>query len=414
MKKICFLFVCILCIVMCSISCAENSVFAFEDPEYAVLVGKTLKLKPIAQNIEGKLTYSWSSSDENIATVNNGSVKGIAGGEVTITCTATTKAEETYSASCKVIVNIPIKSITASEKSIEIAPGPFGTSARFLDVDEVDGHYYLYKPTITIAPEDASVQTLEWSSSKPEVADVTEDGIIVGIRAGTATITGKAIDGSGKSVKIKVTVPKCYVTSDNVTIDDPSGVTIGYIFTSANGINSYGMKTKGDLVDFDYLDDVDEMTMLRLIPIKAGSGSISLTHNGRTAATIKIKVEHSAVYDDVSYPAISFSELLSNPEQYINSKTHFTCTIIKTEAKEINLPNSSNNEAKSKYCGLIYGVLEEEGERQYVIFEHDQALLFTPGESYTIYGIISKFVEYQGETGLNYTCPYLIYGHINS
>ena len=145
-----------------------------------------------------------------------------------------------------------------------------------------------------------------------------------------------------------------------------------------------------------------------LIPIKAGSGSISLTHNGRTAATIKIKVEHSAVYDDVSYPAVSFSELLSNPEQYINSKTHFTCTILKTEAKEITLPNT-----QSKYCGLIYGILEAEGDRQYVVFEHDQALLFTPGDSYTIYGTISKFVEYEGETGLKYTCPYLINSHIN-
>ena len=98
MKKIYFLFVSILCVVMCSISCAENAVFAFEDPEYAVLIGKTLKLEPVAQNIEGKPTYSWSPSDENIATVKNGSVKDIAGGEVTITCTATTKAEETYSA----------------------------------------------------------------------------------------------------------------------------------------------------------------------------------------------------------------------------------------------------------------------------------------------------------------------------
>lgn len=45
-----------------------------------------------------------------------------------------------------------------------------------------------------------------YKSSNPKVASVNSSGNVIGISRGTATITIKAADGSGKSVKVKVTV----------------------------------------------------------------------------------------------------------------------------------------------------------------------------------------------------------------
>ena len=61
-------------------------------------------------------------------------------------------------------------------------------------------------PSFTIKPEDASITTLEFESSKPEVASVNEQGVIEGTGTGTAVITAKATDGSGKSTTINVKV----------------------------------------------------------------------------------------------------------------------------------------------------------------------------------------------------------------
>ena len=61
----------------CTASLAAEPVFAFDQLSYNVFVDKTLELKPIAQGIEGKLKFSWESSNPAIVTVKGGKVKGI-------------------------------------------------------------------------------------------------------------------------------------------------------------------------------------------------------------------------------------------------------------------------------------------------------------------------------------------------
>ena len=58
----------------------------------------------------------------------------------------------------------------------------------------------------TVAPENATLKALTWASSDEDVATVAPDGTVTAVKAGAATITATAADGSGKSAVCKVTV----------------------------------------------------------------------------------------------------------------------------------------------------------------------------------------------------------------
>ena len=60
--------------------------------------------------------------------------------------------------------------------------------------------------TATVAPENATNKALTWASSDEDVATVAPDGTVTAVKAGAATITATAADGSGKSAVCKVTV----------------------------------------------------------------------------------------------------------------------------------------------------------------------------------------------------------------
>ena len=62
------------------------------------------------------------------------------------------------------------------------------------------------KLTATVAPENATNKALTWASSDEDVATVAPDGTVTAVKAGAATITATAADGSGKSAVCKVTV----------------------------------------------------------------------------------------------------------------------------------------------------------------------------------------------------------------
>ena len=59
---------------------------------------------------------------------------------------------------------------------------------------------------ITTTPDDADMNLISWSSSNPSVATVDNNGKVIAIAKGTATITAMANDGSGVSASCEVTV----------------------------------------------------------------------------------------------------------------------------------------------------------------------------------------------------------------
>jgi GH43 family beta-xylosidase len=136
-------------------------------------------------------TVVWSTNDEDIATVNasTGEVTGISNGVTVITA----KAEDGGKATCNVtVVGVRVKSVSVDKPTITINIGK----------------YDVIKAVIT--PEDATYQSVVWSSDKPNVASVhPETGDISALGEGEAVITATTTDG-GMTAECIVTVTDIY------------------------------------------------------------------------------------------------------------------------------------------------------------------------------------------------------------
>ena len=83
--------------------------------------------------------------------------------------------------------------------------------------------------TATVAPENAANKALTWASSDEDVATVAPDGTVTAVKAGAATITATAADGSDKSAVCTVTV------TGDTTPSQPGGSTGGSSGGSSSG-----------------------------------------------------------------------------------------------------------------------------------------------------------------------------------
>lgn len=139
---------------------------------------------------------SWSSSNKEIAEVDeNGVVKALKNGEVTITATALDGSKK--SGKVKLYIGKLIKSISLSD---EFKDG-IKLNLRTKKSVEIAGELF-------ITPITATNQDLEYTTSNKKIVTVNAKGKVVAKKVGTAEITVTPKDGSGVILKIPVTVTK--------------------------------------------------------------------------------------------------------------------------------------------------------------------------------------------------------------
>jgi hypothetical protein len=132
---------------------------------------------------------NWTSSDTAVAMVTtDGQVMAVGLGSATITATA--KDGGGASAICSVNVTQPVTSITIEPVSVALDTG--GTR----------------QLAATVSPDNASDESIQWSSGNTAVATVDNKGLVTAIAPGTTTITATALDGSGVSGSAEITVNK--------------------------------------------------------------------------------------------------------------------------------------------------------------------------------------------------------------
>lgn len=177
--------------------------------ELALEVGKTgtLEAKVEPSDATNK-NVTWSSSNPEFATVDNGVVTAVSAGEAIITVTTEDGAK---TATCKVTVNapqtVPVTGVTLDKTSLDLKTGDNTTL------------------TATVNPESATNKDVTWISDKPEIAAV-EGGTVTAKAAGTAIIAVTTIDG-GKIATCKVTVTPKTVPVSGIQVQGSASVYVG-------------------------------------------------------------------------------------------------------------------------------------------------------------------------------------------
>lgn len=169
----------------------------------------------------------WTSSNPNVATVDNTGCVTAVSGDGTGYAIIQVAPEAYYSGSnIASTLKVVVSNTMVKATSLSVAA----------DADQVYAGETL-QFTATILPENSTYRTVRWSSSNESVATVDNNGLVTGhvnnaIHA-QVTITATALDGSGLSDSKEITVNQI-VQPQSVTIDQSYSADAGYLFAIAD------------------------------------------------------------------------------------------------------------------------------------------------------------------------------------
>ena len=144
----------------------------------------------------------WSSNATYIASVDEstGVITAHKVGDAIITATATDGSK--VSASTRIHVTpLKVSNIELSNEAMDVL---WSTTETL---------------TAKVSPELADNKTLKWTSDNEDVATVTQEGVVKGLKVGNANITATATDGSEVSATCKVTVKPVVIDLSTKTIN---------------------------------------------------------------------------------------------------------------------------------------------------------------------------------------------------
>ena len=164
-----------------------------------ISLNKTSYKYSIVNKVKEKITLKatvsnggvkWSTSNKSVASIKASGTKCTVTLKKAGTATITAKATDGSGAkaTCKITVKTPVSGITLNRANATVLMG------------------YTFALKATVAPSSASNKAVEWTTSDRRVASVDENGVIIGVAKGKATITCTAKDGSGKKATCAVTV----------------------------------------------------------------------------------------------------------------------------------------------------------------------------------------------------------------
>ena len=134
-----------------------------------VLIGESIKLEAVVE-AEGSYKVEWLSTNPDIATVDGGTVTGVASGTAIVMAQVGGKT-----GSCTVnVVGVPVESVTIDQMEIYMEEGD------------------VYTLRATVLPESADNKSVTWSSSNDSIASVNGSGTVTANKPGDCVIYAKA------------------------------------------------------------------------------------------------------------------------------------------------------------------------------------------------------------------------------
>ena len=147
----------------------------------------SIRLQAVIRPSNARKDVIWESTDPNIISIENGLCRAMQVGEADVICT--TLDGSLLSAQCHVVVTpVYVEQIVLSAEYV------------MLYIEENS------KLTANVFPKEATIQTLLWSSSDESVVMVSNEGNLVGVAEGQATVTAAATDGSNVSASCEIEV----------------------------------------------------------------------------------------------------------------------------------------------------------------------------------------------------------------
>lgn len=151
---------------------------------------KTVTATVLPSNAANK-NVTFSSDKAEVATVSpDGIVEAVSVGEAIVTVTT---EEGGFKAQCKVTVfkkYVPVTGIVLDKTSLKM----------------IEGDEFTFAPSI--APENASNKSVNWTCDNEKVATVSAAGVVKALKAGKATITATTVDqNKTASCSVEVSIP---------------------------------------------------------------------------------------------------------------------------------------------------------------------------------------------------------------
>lgn len=189
--------------------------------ELSLFIGEeyTIIASIIPENATDK-TISWTTSNAEVATVDNGRILATGKGTAKISATSPNGRKAAF---CEVSVKVAVESVVLNKTSLALNKGQSESLQAI------------------ITPEDASEQGVSWISSNPIVATV-EEGLVTACSLGTALITVKTNDGE-KTASCEVFVldgNPLYSQPEMIDMGLPSGLLWASFNLGAQAPEEYG------------------------------------------------------------------------------------------------------------------------------------------------------------------------------
>ena len=243
-----------------------------------LITGESFTLTATVEPAKTTDTIVWSSSNEAVATVSDGTVTAAKAGTTEITATA-----GNVKATCTVTVSDPVYKVT----DIKLTAAP---SRRIAAGKKV-------KLKASIAPSNATDKSVTWTSSNKKVATVNAKGLVTFKKnAGgkKVTITATAKDGSKKFAKITLTCMKGSVKS--IKLSGKTTVKSGKTTKLKAKVSTKNGKANKTVVwssSNTKLATVDKNGKVKTVKGKKGTVKITAkaTDGSGKKATIKIKIK---------------------------------------------------------------------------------------------------------------------------
>ncbi len=213
---------------------------------------------------------TWTTSNDAVATVSEGTVTAVKAGTAEITAAAGGKT-----AKCTVTVKqgvVAVTSVTLSQTTLALEEGKTATL------------------TATVAPDNATDKSVTWTSSNSGVATVSATGKVTAVKEGTAEITATA---GGKSAKCTVTVKKKVIAVTSVTLSQTSlALTEGETATLTATVTPENATDKSVTWSSSNSDVATVSESGTVTALKAGTAEITANAGEKTATcTVTVKAQ---------------------------------------------------------------------------------------------------------------------------